>query len=196
MAYQLTPWGYEVDGDLPPLLDARTFHQLTGNRWRNDARVEPALLAASATVRNWCGWHVGPSMACRAVLDADGTKSLWLPTRCLTAITSVTANGSAVTDYQWSRIGQVLPKERIAPGLRAATVEYTAGIDVTGDLANLVRYLVERNIAMSYGVTSETVGDASVSRSSAAAMAGGTTQLMDSDRAALAPYKVVRAHAS
>ena len=199
MAYSLTQWGYEIDGTLAPLITVADFDTLTGDAWKNDARVSPAINAASAAIRNFCGWHVSPSATCRATLDVDGTRSLWLPTRCLTSVISVEANGAEVTDYQWSRIGQVLTASRVAPGLQAATVEYTAGLPVTGDLLALVAGVVAHTVAVtptSYGVVSESAGGVSLTRAQGAAYAGITATLTDTEKAALAPYRVVRAHAS
>lgn len=179
MAYQLTPWGYEVDGPLPPLT------------YDSDA--------ASAAIRNTCGWHVSPSMSCRCVVDVDGlTRSVWLPARNVTAITSVTVGGEAVTDYQWSRMGQILFPRPIQRGMQAVVVEYVAGIEDAGDLAALAEGVASRARALASrpGVTSESAGGVSVSVSASMAAASAAPFLTDVERAALAPYKVVRAHAT
>ena len=199
MAYALTQWGYEIDGTLPPLITQDDFDALTGYAWSDDERVAPAIAAASAAIRNFCGWHVAPSASCRAVLDVDGKRSLWLPTRCLTSVTSVTVRGQEVTSYQWSRLGQVLPSAWVEPGLQAATVEYVAGLPVTGDLLALVAGVVAHAVALaptSYGILSETAGGVSLTRAQGAAYAGISAALTDADKAALAPYKVVMAHAT
>jgi hypothetical protein len=179
MAFQLTPWGYEVDGPLPPLA--------------SDAD------AASAAIRNACGWHVAPSMTCRCTIDVDGlTRSVWLPARNVTAITSVTVGGAEVTDYQWSRLGQVLFPHPLQSGLQAVVIEYVAGTDDAGDLAALAAGVAARAKALSArpGVTSETAGGVTVSVSASIAAASAAPFLTDTERAALAPYKVVRAHAT
>lgn len=199
MAYTLTQWGYEIDGTLAPLIDYETFCDLTGFAWASDTRVYPAMAAASAAIRNYCRWHVAPSMPCRATIDTDGSASLWLPTRFMTSVTSVQAHGAEITDYQWSRLGQVLPSSRVAPGLQAATVEYVAGLEITDDLAAVVAAVVAHTIAVtptSYGVLSESAGGVSITRAQGAAYGGISATLSDSEREALAPYRVVRAHAT
>lgn len=197
MAYTMTPWGYDVDGELPPLITVDDFDAMTGGKWANDERVEPAILAASAAIRAHCRWHVYPSMDCRATLDTDGASSLWLPTTILTDVTTVTVNGTDVGDaYQWSRIGQVLPDSRPVARLQGAVVEYEAGIDaLPADLAEAVKNIVVRAVALSYGVASESAGGVSISYAANAAYAAASSGV-ESQAATLAPYRVVRSHAA
>lgn len=198
MSYTITPWGYDVDGTLPPLIDQDAFDALTNGKWLGDDRIEPMLAAASAAIRNHCGWHVAPNVACRATIDADApTRSLWLPTTCLTSLDALSI-GDAEVGAEWSRIGQVRPACHVPRGLRAATVDYHAGFDeVTPDLAAVVAGVVVHAVALSYGVTSESAGGVSVSYASGAAYGGAAmASLTDADRAALVPYVAVMAHAT
>lgn len=179
MAYQLTPWGYEVDGPLPPLA--------------SDAE------SASAAIRNACGWHVAPEMECRCTFDIDApTRSLWLPARNVAGVSSVTVGGEEVADFQWSRLGQVLLGSPAPRGLRSVVVEYVAGADDAGDLAALASGVAARAKALAArpGVTSESAGGVSVSVSASMAAASAAPFLTDVERAALAPHKVVRSHAT
>lgn len=198
MAYTMTPWGYDVDGTLPPLIDLDAFDALTDGKWSGDDRIEPMLAAASAAVRNHCGWHVAPNVACRATIDADApTRSVWLPTTCLTSLDAITVNG-AEREAEWSRIGQVRADAPIPRGLQAATVEYHAGYDATpDDLAAVVAGVVVHAVALSYGVTSESAGGVSVSYASGAAYGGAAmASINDADVRALVPYVAVMAHAT
>lgn len=198
MAYLLTPWGYEADGTVPPLISAETFSDLTGGKWDTDPRVSAAIDAASAAVRSFCGWHVAPNVACRAVVDGDGMRSVWLPTTVLTSVESVQLSASELSGIQWSRIGQVMPDQRAPIGLQTVTVDYHAGLsEVPADVAAVVAGVVVRSIALSYGVASESAGGVSVSYSQGATYGGaGNATLTDADKAALMPYKVVRSHAA
>ena len=197
MAYSLTPWGYEVDGDLPPLVSSEEFALATGDRWQGAPRADAAVAAATLAVRNACSWHVGPSVQCRATVDVlDCTRSLWLPARNVTGVISVTdASGNAITGWQWSRIGQMLFDSPLPRGLRAVTVEYVAGTD-TSALAALVAGVASRTLALRPGVTSESAGGVSVSVSAGIAAASAAPFLTDAERGVMAPYRVVRAHAT
>lgn len=197
MAYQLTPWGYEVDGDLPPLLTVEAFDDMTGGKWSGDGRIELAIASASAAIRDWCGWHVAGTMTCRATVDGDGKGSIWLPTTCLVAVTSIEYAATQPSGFQWSRIGQVLPSEPAPVGLGSATVTYRAGFATAPDnVAAIVAGLVVRGVALSYGVTQETAGGVSVSYAQGAAYAASSAALTDADRQSLTPYRVVRSHAA
>lgn len=196
MSYAPTPWGYDVDGTLPPLIDMDVFSEMTGGKWDSDPRAESAVAAASAAVRSACQWHVSPSLPCRALVDGEGTRSIWLPTTHLEGVSSIEVLGDAVTDYQWSRIGQVIPATRVPCLLQAAVVDYVAGFDEPpGDVAAIVAGAAVRAIALSFGVTSESAGGVSVSYSSAVA-AVPMPRLTEDERSTLAAYKVVRAHAT
>ena len=197
MAYTPTPWGYDVDGTLPPLITAEEFCAIKGESYASDERLEPAIAAASASIRNACGWHVAPSMPCMVTVDGEGNRNVFLPTNHITGVTSVAVGGTEATDYQWSRIGQVRLSRPLPCDLQAATVEYVAGYDeAPQDLMDAVASVVLHRIALSYGVVSETAGGVSMSYAQSAAYGGASPALVDSELAALAPYKVVRAHAS
>lgn len=198
MAYTPTPWGYDVDGTLPPLITAEEFCAIKGSNWEGDERLYSAIAAASASIRNACGWHVAPSVPCRATVDGERNRNVFLPTNHLTGVTSVSVGGTGVTDYQWSRIGQVCLARPLPCKLQAAEVEYVAGYDIDAlpDLAEAVAAVVLHRIALSYGVVSESAGGVSISYAQSAAYGGATAALTDSESAALMPYRVVRSHAS
>ena len=198
MSYQITPWGYEVDGTPLSLITIDAFDALTGGKWAGDKRVEAMLDPASAAVRNFCGWHIVTNVPCRATIDADApTRTLWLPTTCLTSLDRIVI-GDAEVGGEWSRLGQVRPDRPVPRGLQAATVEYHAGFERTPpDLEAVVVGVIVHAVALSYGVTSESAGGVSVSYASGAAYGGAAiASLTDADREALIPYKAVTAHAT
>ena len=195
MSYSLTPWGYEIDGALPPLIDETAFNTITGGKWASDSRLSAAIAAASAAIRNACGWHVYPNAACRATIDCDGSRSFWLATTCLTSVDEVELLGNQTTNLQWSRIGQVLINGGSPIGLQSAIVDYHAGYStLPADLSQLVADVVVRGIALSYGVTQEVAGDVSISYSGSIVSAASTS-LVEADMFKLSTYRAVRAHA-
>lgn len=196
----LTAWGYEVDGSsIPPLLSVEDFISMTGGKYASDYRVEPAVLAASQAIRNACGWHISPSLECTAHLTADG-KLCKLQANAVTAVESVSDDGTALDsgDYEWRRDGLIrrTDSREWSSGWDAIEVSYTAGYDVSvvPDLAEAVRAIAEGVISVAAGVNSESADGVSISYSANASSIAAA--LTEQQRAALAPYKLVSAHAA
>lgn len=200
-----TAWGYDVDAScLPPLLSAAEFQSMTGGRY-DAGRAELALAAASAAVRNACGWHISPSLDCTAVLTAEG-KLARVPAAYVSEVSRVEERGKTGTwaelmvpgEAEWSHNGVIRRCcfKAFPPALDAVRVEYTAGYDVHAvpDLAHAVMGIAEGVLALPAGVSSESAGGVSVSYSASASSIAGalTSGLM----AQLAPYKVVGSHAA
>lgn len=197
MAYTMTPWGYDVDGSMPPLIDVDTFDELTGGRYAGDARVPAAIDAASSAIRAFCGWHVAPVLPCRHVTDGE-RGDIWLPCAGLRSVESVTFGDAEQVVVGFNRLGRVRTKgAQPLGGLGDVSVSYTAGYDLadTPDLAQVVAQRVVAQVAMgAYGVASETAGGVSVSYSGTALSDAGGAFIPESARAALAPYRLVSAH--
>ena len=85
----LTTWGYsmtDVD-EVPGMMTLSEFNSMTAEKYLADSRVEPDIKAATAAIRNYCGWHVYPSQACelnttlydKAVTVSDRVLMIQLP---------------------------------------------------------------------------------------------------------------------
>lgn len=194
----ITPWGYGIDGDaLPALITPVEFDYATGGRWSGDSRVAPSIDAVSAAIRSYCGWHVGPSLACAMELDGE-PGDIWLPVAHLSSVEGVEVGGEAAEVAGFNRRGRVRLACPVPRGLGNVSVSFTAGIAVehAPDLGMAVADAVVGLIALdSYGIASETAGGVSISYSGSALSSQGML-LPANVRAALAPYKVVRAHAA
>lgn len=193
----ITPWGYDIDeASMPDIIDADAFDDLTAGRWHGDPRVDGAISAVSAAVRGYCGWHVGPSCKCVAVLDGE-PGDIWLPVAYLSAVESVKVGGEQADVRSFSRRGRIRTSACIPRDLGNVEVKFTAGIPVGSmpDLQSAIASAVTNAIALtSYGVSQETAGDVSISYSGSALSNQGML-LPANARAALQPYRAVRAHA-
>ena len=192
----LTPWGYEVD-ELPDLITVSDFNAATNNRYAGDARIEPAIAAASAAIRAWCGWHVAPVLDCSITLDGEAG-DIWLPTNALASVTSAKVGGEDVTVTGSNRRGRVRLEHKTC-GLGNVAIDYVAGYDVAAcpDLMGVVVQRVMASVAMTtYGVSQETAGGVSISYSGSALSDLGSAFLPDSVKAALSTYRLVRSHAA
>lgn len=194
----ITPWGYEVVS-LDPIVSEADFNAMTGYKYANNPRLEAALAAASQAIRNECGWHISPSVSCTAYPEGGGAV-MRLPAGHVSSVTSITENGKQLDPaaYEWRRDGLV---RRVFPDKwtdkwSGLTVVYTAGYAASAapDLMEAVRSITEGVLAVSAGVTSESADGVTISYSiNASSIAAGLTA---SQKANLAPYKVVNAHAT
>ena len=193
-----TAWGYDVD-NLDPILSVSEFHQMTGNAYAGDSRVETALAAASQAIRNYCGWHICPSMECTAH-PVGGAKILKLPAGYVSAISAVTEDGAELTgsQYEWRHEGLMRRTEwkNWSSAWDGIEVEYTAGYEISAvpDLAEAIRAIAEGVIAVSPGVMSESADGVSISYSQNASSIAAA--LTTSQKTALEIYKVVNSHAA
>lgn len=192
----LTPWGYEV-GELPDLITPEQFSDETGGRFDGDARVAPAIKAASAAIRNYCGWHVAPALACSVTVDGE-PGDVWLPTCALVSVESATVDGAEVEVTAHTRRGRVRLARKTC-GLGNVTIGFVAGFDAEAlpDLVSIVADRVVDAISLTtYGVASESAGGVSVTYSASALARAASAKLPDDVKAALTPYRVVRSHAA
>lgn len=191
-----TPWGYDVES-LGPIISESDFHERTGNAYITNPRAGAALSAASQAIRNFCGWHVCPSLTCTAYPVGGGVLAK-LPAGYVSEITSITEDGAvlAAGDYEWSRDGLL---KRACPyrwsdKWDSIVAVYAAGYepDAVSDLAEAVCAIAAGVLAVSAGVTSESADGVSISYAqSASSIAAGLTY---QQKEALAAYKVVSSH--
>lgn len=112
------------------------------------------LDGVSASIRSYCRWPIAPTYSDTVILDSDGGQILQLPSLRVTAVDSVTVDGSAVTDFTWSQTGMLYRQKAPYPvydrqvdgfitggwpcGFQRVSVTYTGGYDVTPDDVRLV----------------------------------------------------------
>lgn len=127
------------------------------------------LASSSAAIRSFCGWSITEETVTGAVIDGSGGPDLWLPTKNLTAVASVTDDGVAQTNgttFEWFRTGRLTKVAgrwtRKAKGVLATyTHGYPTG-DPHLDLAKAVCLTAAaRQMTNPAGLQSETVGGVS-----------------------------------
>lgn len=199
MAELLTPWGYSVEvGDgatMPPLLDVPGFREMTGGRLASgDDMVLSKLRAASSAVRDWCGWHVAPIMACSCEMDG-GSRTLFLPCMGVRSLESVSVGGEAWEGCEWAARGELRLPRGTPPRLRLVRVAFRAGYDASaaGALSQVVCQLVENALVATPGLREEHAGGVGATYNQTESGVSGGVRLLSSDRAVLAPYRIVTA---
>ena len=192
-----TAWGYDTD-HIEPLLSVDDFITMAGGAHSGNAdRVWTALQAASQAIRNYCGWHISPSLEC-TTYPVGGGKLIRLPAGYVSEIRSVIEDGVELTagQYEW-RFDGLLRRacfRNWSGGWNAIEVTYTAGFDIAAvpDLAEAVRAITESVLAVSAGVMSESADGVSISYSANASSIAAA--LTPQYKYALEVYKVVSSY--
>ena len=212
---QLTPWGYIMDAEaLPNFISKIEFDNFTNGKFVQDARATKTLPSASEAIRNYCGWHISPSLTCgmfynvRDLRDAFVGPDLLvqLPATYVTSIEKIIINavwnadkngwdGDELTEYD---IGMGTGLLRIydvgAHSLDRKSkifIKYIAGYpEAPASIKELTADRVTHAVANPYGVASESAGGVSVSYSSIWAGSTNASSLADDSREVLEVYKV------
>ena len=171
MTQTLTPWGYSVEGTLPDLVTVSEFNTMTGNRFASDPMLSTTISAASQAIRDYCGWHVSPSMTAYATCYG-GSRALHLPFRC-SSITKVEENGVELpsTRYRLDArgLGEVYATSGFWCGLAWNDIEVTAvaGYDLTSMplLKQALVQVVGSALAAPLGVKEEHAGQVGITYS-------------------------------
>lgn len=210
-----TPWGYIADYEtMPDFITPVEFGTYTNGKFGvNDARIIPNIASASAAIRNFCGWHIAPSLDCGMLYNVHdlrdafigGDLLIQLPATFITAVSKLVINAVWDADADDWR-GDVIEADRIdytnsglvrvydvgALDRRSKVfIKYVAGfgLDAVPILKELTANGVTHAIVNTYGVQSEAAGGVSVSYS--ATWSGkGSTALANDTREALDAYKV------
>lgn len=201
----LTNWGYRLTTveALPDIIDSTEYNAYTSSRYSGDARIASNLSAVSSAIRNYCGWHVCPSLACsfettfydKRVTIVNGNIMIQLPATFVSGITSVTIGGVAYTSYvlETNGILRVLcnANSEFQPYSQIVIV-YTAGLpsNLVNDIKELAAHRVTHALAASYGITSESSGGVSVTYNANWINNSRSTALADDNKEVLTPYRL------
>ena len=156
---------------------------------------------ATALVRRYCGWHVTPSMTETVTLDGSGNGTQILPSLHVSAIASVTYEGTllAAVDYSWSPVGVVeyVPggpyftnAYRWSTGLGKVVVVMTHGFDDAPDLAGVVMAIASRAQASPNGVVRTQAGPFSETYSQTGFNVAGGVSMVDHEKDILNRYRL------
>ena len=201
----LTNWGYELTEaeQLPDMLSISDFNMFTANRYAGDVRTAGNISAACSAIRNYVGWHLYPSAACKVKLLMNDRRVtvvgpdllVQLPAKFVTGVTAVTINGVAHTDYSFETNG-IMRIYNVSPvGIKRYTpveITYTAGLsdEMLGGIKELIAHMATHAAASSNGVTSEAVGGVSVTYNAGWVNSARATALQDDNKEVLAPYRL------
>ena len=200
----LTNWGYTIKGtdSLEALLSYDDFSVMTAHKYAGDGRIDSEINSASAMIRDYCGWHVSPSLTCemnssffdRRISRSGSAVLIQLPARFVSAVTSVKINGVDYTSYVFETNGllKVYNVNDWLPEWAPVVIEYTAGVSdsMASGLQSVVANRVVHALTSSDGIQSETTGGVSVTYSSSWMNSAKATSLVDDNKEILSPYRL------
>ena len=201
-----TTWGYTLtEADvLPDILSVEEYDTFTSDKYASDySRSRANIYAAQAAVRNYCGWHVAPSLACRIATNFydkrlsknAGYLLIQLPATFVTDVTSVSIGGKEYDTYVFDTNGTLRVHGVDWTGIRPytlVTVEYIAGVslDMAAGIRELIAHRVTHAMASTSGVQSESVGGVSVTYNANWTNSARATALADDNKEVLSPYRL------
>ena len=119
---------------------------------------ETRLAGVVGAIRDYCGWHIAPAVDETFTVDSEGGRVLQLRTLRLNSVTSVTENGTAVTEFEWSQDGS-LRRECWTDRYRGVVVVANHGYDIIPDsLKTVVLDAVSRAVSVPAGQQPEKIG--------------------------------------
>jgi hypothetical protein len=142
-----------------------------------------AWSAACEAARAYCGWHIAPSVTETVTVDGPGGSILMLPTLHLTDVASITNDGTAVTDPEWSEAGMV--RGSWSCRFRGVEVTMTHGYDsCPPEILGVLREAASR------GVTGSAVSQVGQVRMGGVSGVPGAASFMLDQQAVLDRYKI------
>lgn len=155
-----------------------------------------AVDAAMAAVRNYCGWHIAPVQSDTAVLHCADRKTLYLPTRKLVSVQSVTQGGTAVDVA--SMTVETSGRLRRLPGYRYSwldqliTVAFTHGYDqLPPEVQQVVLACAQRTVDNPGSRPRDQVGAVSATYSQTGFNQAPSLALLPAEKALLGPYRLL-----
>lgn len=201
----LTQWGYTLtdSSSLDDMLSVTEYDLMTGSKYADDDRIPDNISAACSAIRAYCGWHIYPSEACEATLLLNdrrvtaicGDLLIQLPTKFLTAISSITIDGDEYTAFSFETYGLVRVYDVDFYGLERYSpivIEYTSGLtdEMMYGIKELIAHRVTHAAASSNGITSEAAGGVSVTYNANWVNSARATALPNDNKELLTPYRV------
>lgn len=201
----LTNWGYTIDSasSLTDMLTLAEFDDFTASKWSEDDRIPGNIAAACSAIRNYCGWHVYPSLTCtldtsffdRRVVLNGGSVLIQLPARFVSSVSSIKIGGTTYTSYVLETNGLLKVYNVDYSGIYEYTsieVTYVAGVpsEFMDGLKELVAHQVVHVLSSTSGVQSETAGGVSITYNSAWVNSTRATDLSSNNKEVVQPFKL------
>jgi hypothetical protein len=151
------------------------------------------LLQAEALVRSYCRWHIAPARTETLTLPAGEGVALLLPSLMVTAVASVTVDGTALTadEYTWTEAGVLKHSTNIRWGSGTVVVEFTHGYaEAPPDVTAIVQSVAQRAVDNPGSLVRKQVGPFGDTYSQTGFNQSLPLALLDAEKDVLAAYRL------
>lgn len=210
---KLSPWGYIIDAEtLPNFLTFGEFNNFTNGKFGADMRIMSNIPAATESIRNYCGWHIAPSLTCGMLYNVRDLRDAFvgpdllvqLPSTYVTSVEKVVVNavwnastndwdGDVITDFDIGMgtgllrlydVGYLDRKSKIF-------IKFVSGYEnAPASIKGLTADCISHSVANPYGVSSESAGGVSVSYSGVWAGMSASSSLPSETKEVLEAYRL------
>ncbi|WP_250243746.1 hypothetical protein [Bifidobacterium longum] len=151
--------------------------------------------AAQAAIRKHCGWHVAPSVTRTIRLDGHGGDSLLLPSKHVTALSSLKLDGvEHVQDARFSEAGSLVLVNGATfpdlPGSVEATITDGWDLEDVPEVQMILLDIASRVMQVPGTVSSQSTNGSSVTYRSGSDGGVPNVALFDSEKRTLQPYRL------
>lgn len=186
-----TNWGYEVE-NLPLIISVSEMRTIAPSLSATNEQLAAVLSKVSEAVRDFCGWHVAPSLECKYTGTGEG-RLLMLPAMGVTGVSSLKVSGEDIAAFEWSASGMIRLTDSLFPdSWRSVEAVYTAGF-AGGAVAQVAAQIALNALVASPGVREEHAGQVGITYNATGSGISGGVSILGRDRELLAPYKLARA---
>ena len=209
---QLSPWGYIIDSEsIPDFITFAEFNNFTNGKVGGDMRINANIPSATEAIRNYCGWHIAPSLTCGMIYNVKDLRDAFvgpdllvqLPSTYVTSVEKVVINavwnastndwdGDVLNDYEIGmgtgllRIYDVSALDRKSK----IFIKFTSGYNqAPATIKELTADRITHAVSNPYGVNSESAGGVSVSYSGIWAGSSNASDLPSNTREVLEAYR-------
>lgn len=166
-----------------PLLSVDQLSELADRDQLTQLRLDGVI----QDIRDFCGWHIAPSITQTLTLDGPGRRTLLLPSLHVTSIAEVTEDGTAVPadQFDWSEKGMLRRRSGVwSDRWRGITVELTHGhTSAPAGVLGVIVDVVSEAMAVELGTVPEKMGPFE--------FGGGGTAFKSHQLAVLSRYRVL-----
>lgn len=200
----ITSWGYEILNvdRLPEILNAGEFNAMTANKFACDQRIQSMITSITASIRNYCGWHVAGNIECSVSYTFDDLHVtrhghdllIQLPSRCATAITKIMINDIEINPQHFylkqSGLLRIYNLCKFYNRYDIITINFMSGLSDEAGIKGVIASRVSNALSGTAGISSETAGGVSISYSQSFVAGTNPVALLTADREYLLQYRI------